>query len=272
MGNCFLHGNAGGESGGLILQFIGSMTAPSNPKENMIWVKTDRAITQFLITRSVGAWTQIAGAVEMVYEASDDYTMTGISTLFFNGKLHGTYGQAWFKPTGLYQSDGAKANPKDAYIYKSGTWVQFSSEKYVVFEAGKGLSAGLTGFSNATCNSNTIVGKNPLYAGPGNGDAIISREKIDVTQYKTATFSGINCGFNGNGNANSSSISAFVGGASTTIASAITSGGATLASNKTVTVDISNVTGSVEFGFRTYSSATYAVSFKNFNLNGIVFS
>ena len=175
-------------------------------------------------------------------------------------------------PTSAQQYIGGQWKNVEAHAYIGGTWVQFSSEKYVVFEAGKGLSAGLTGFSNATCNSNTIVGKNPLYAGNGNGDAIISREKIDVTQYKTATFSGINCGFDGNGNANSSSISAFVGGASTTIASASTTGGATLASNKTVTVDISNVTGSVEFGFKTYSSAAYSVSFKNFNLNGIVFS
>lgn len=116
----------GGGSGGLNLQFVGSMTAPSNPKENMIWVKTDRAITQFLITRSIGAWSQQVGAVEMTYKASDDYTMAGISTLFFNGKLHGVYGQAWFYPTALYQSNGITAEPKDAYIYKSGTWVQFS--------------------------------------------------------------------------------------------------------------------------------------------------
>lgn len=254
--------NMSGGGGGSDLNFsvVGSPTQPENPKENTIWVKTETKIPNWAFSPT--APTAPEGG-----------------TVFFKTALTSSVGfnalrknEIAVLPTSAQQYIGSQWKNVEAHAYIGGKWVQFSSEKYVVFEAGKGLSAGLTGFSNATCNSNTIVGKNPLYAGPGNGDAIISKEKIDVTQYKTATFSGINCGFDGNGNANSSSIYAFVGGASTTIASASTSGGATLASNKTVTVDISNVTGFVEFGFKTYSSAAYAVSFKNFNLNGIVFS
>ena len=204
MGNCFLHGNAGGESGGLILQFIGSMTAPSNPKENMIWVKTDRAITQFLISKSIGAWSVLAGSVEMTYEASDDYTMTGISTLFFVGKLHGTYGQAWFKPTGLYQSDGAKANPKDAYIYKSGTWVQFSWARVYLYNRGDSCNAITGGYQeiskstggtheeSSAMTSNAIHLKVVNYSQHASNIGRSTVNKVNLTNAKTIHISG-NC-------------------------------------------------------------------------------
>lgn len=250
---------------------VACQAAEPAKKEGRIWVKSVVPMTSLEFTNPwIGAGNgsvAIFGDIGGANPASSNNVIE-----VFNTKRNGINHREKIAPTACNQVQNGAWAPVDAYVCHGGTWVQFSSEKYVVFEAGKGLSAGLTGFSNATCNSNTMVGKNPLYAGPGNGDAIISREKIDVTQYKTATFSGINCGFNGNGNVNSSSISAFVGGASTTIASATTSGLATLASNKTVTVDISNVTGPVEFGFRTNSSAAYSVSFNDFNLNGIVFS
>lgn len=186
----------GGSSGGLNLQFVGSLTAPSNPKENMIWVKTDRAITQFLITKSIGAWSVIAGAVEMTYEASNDYTMTGISTLFFNGKLHGTYGQAWFWPTGLYQSDGAKANPKDAYIYKSGTWVQFSWTIVWLYKNGVISDTLGGGMTPVAAHFNDTEGYKPTVT-IGTSDIVVSGFKrhssgaayfnkpLDLTRWKT---------------------------------------------------------------------------------------
>ena len=178
----------GGGSGGFNLQFIGSMTAPSNPKENMIWVKTDRAITQFLISKSIGAWSVIAGAVEMTYKASNDYTMAGISTLFFNGKLHGVYGQAWFYPTTLYQSNGITAEPKDAYIYKSGTWVQFSWTKVYlynngVFAPGQSIAVDNKGNGGAFTAENNVL----RYRCSGMGAFVVSRlsKDIDVTNLTT---------------------------------------------------------------------------------------
>lgn len=250
----------GGGGGGLNFSIVGGLTQPTSPRENTIWVNTE---------------TKISG---WAFSPTEPMSPEG-STVFFKTALTSSVGfnalrknEIAVLPTSAQQYIGGQWKNVEAHVFIGGTWVQFSSEKYVVFEAGKGLSAGLTGFSNATCNSDKIVAKNILYAGPGNGESVISKEKIDVTQYKTATFSGINCNFSGNDNANSSNIYAFVGGASTTIGSTTTSGSATLASNKTITVDISNVTGPVEFGFKTYSSAQYSVSFKNFNLNGIVFS
>ena len=252
--------NANGGGGALNFRVVGSLAQPAEPKENTIWVKTETKILRWEFATTEPTNPESG----MVFFKTALTSSAGFNALRKN--------EIAVLPTAAQQYISGNWKNMEAYAYIGGTWVQFSSEKYVVFEAGKGLSAGLTGFSNATYNSDKIVAKSILGAGSGKGDAVISKEKIDVTQYKTATFSGINCNFSGNGNANSSYIYAFVGGASSTIGSANTSGSATLASNKTVTVDISNVTGPVEFGFRTYSNAAYGVSFKNFNLNGIVFS
>lgn len=250
---------------------VACQSAEPAKKEGRIWVKSSVPMTSF---EFVNPWSGAGnGAVVISGNVGGANPLPTNNVIeVFNTKRNGINHREKIAPTACNQVQNGAWAPVDAYVCHSDTWVQFSSEKYVVFEAGKGLSAGLTGFSNATYNSDKIVAKNPLYAGPGNGDSVISKEKIDVTQYKTATFSGINCGFSANGNANWSSISAFVGSASTTIASTDRIGDFTMASNKTVTVDISNVTGLVEFGFKTYSSATYSVSFKKFNLNGIVFS
>ena len=206
MGEAFLYGN--GEQNLLNFRVIGSLVQPAAPKENMIWVKTDRAITKFLLTRSIGAWSQEVGSVEMTYEASDDYTMTGISTLFFNGKLHGTYGQGWFKPTALYQSNGITAKPKDAYIYKSGTWVQFSWMKVYLYNRGdscnaitgnwKSAATGASGWGNGSVNNQG--GTLNVSAWDVRVACAATNKKIDLSKFKTLTFvvsgaSGMNNGW-----------------------------------------------------------------------------
>lgn len=258
MGEAFLYGN--GEQNPLNFRVIGSLVQPAAPKENTIWVNTDTTITSWVFAPE--APTNPEGG--MIFFKTDKTSPVGFNALRKN--------EITVVPTSAQQYIGGQWKNMEAHAYIGGTWVQFSNVKLVIFAVGQGLGGGVTGFSNASCDSNQIKASKILYAGKGGGDSIVSKESVDVTAYKTATFSGINCRFKGNGNANSSSIVAFVGGASTQIGSAYTDGSATLASNKTVTVDISNVTGPVEFGFKTYSNAAYSVSFNDFNLNGIVFS
>lgn len=252
--------SGGGGGGGLNFAIVGGLTQPAAPKENTIWVKTETSIPSWAFSPTEP--TNPEGGT--VFFRTD---LT--STVSFNALRKN---EIAVLPTSAKQYIGGLWKNMEAHAYIGGTWVQFSSATFEVFVSGKGLGKGLTGFSNASCDSNQIKASKILYAGKGGGDSIVSKESVDVTAYKTATFSGINCRFKGNGNASSSSIAAFVGGASAQIGSAYTDGSATLASNKTVTVDISNVTGPVEFGFKTYSNAAYSVSFNDFNLNGIVFS
>lgn len=258
MGEAFLYGN--GEQNPLNFRVIGSLAQPAAPKENTIWVNTDTTITSWVFAPE--APTNPEGG--MIFFKTDKTSQVGFNALRKN--------EITVLPTSAQQYIGGQWKNMEAHAYIGGTWVQFSNVKLVIFAVGQGLGGGVTGFSNASCDSNQIKASKTLSAGKGGGDSIVSKESVDVTAYKTATFSGINCRFKGNGNANSSSIAAFVGGASTQIGSAYTADSATLASNKTVTVDISNVTGPVKFGFKTYSNAAYSVSFNDFNLNGIVFS
>lgn len=258
MGEAFLYGN--GEQNPLNFRVIGSLVQPAAPKENTIWVNTDTTITSWVFAPE--APTNPEGG--MIFFKTDKTSPVGFNALRKN--------EIAVLPTSAQQYIGGQWKNMEAHAYIGGTWVQFSNVKLVIFAVGRGLGGGVTGFSNASCDSNQIKASKTLLASNKGGDSIVSKESVDVTAYKTATFSGINCRFKGNGNANSSSIAAFVGGASAQIGSAYTDGSATLASNKTVTVDISNVTGPVEFGFKTYSNAAYSVSFNDFNLNGIVFS
>ena len=258
MGEAFLYGN--GEQNPLNFRVIGSLVQPAAPKENTIWVNTDTTITSWVFAPE--APTNPEGG--MIFFKTDKTSPVGFNALRKN--------EIAVLPTSAQQYIGGQWKNMEAHAYIGGTWVQFSNVKLVIFAVGRGLGGGVTGFSNASHDSNRIKASKILYASKGGGDSIVSKESVDVTAYKTATFSGINCGFNANGNANSSSISVFVGGASGNIGVTTTGGSATLASNKTVTVDISNITGAVQFGVKTYSSANYAVSFKDFNLNGIEFS
>lgn len=46
MGTAYLYGN-GGSGGGLNFKLVGGTTEPANPKENLIWIKTDVAISGY---------------------------------------------------------------------------------------------------------------------------------------------------------------------------------------------------------------------------------
>lgn len=50
MGTVFLHGNGGSGGGGLNFRVIGGTSAPTNPKENDIWVNTDVKITSYIFS------------------------------------------------------------------------------------------------------------------------------------------------------------------------------------------------------------------------------
>ena len=125
MGQCFLYGNGGGLSN-LRLQIYGGLTAPTNPKEHTIWVKTGTPITQWILTQKPTAWAETAGSVDIVYEASCSYNFSDAEIAVYNGKLNGIYGQWWMRLTDCYQSDGSTLKSVDAYVYINGSWVQFS--------------------------------------------------------------------------------------------------------------------------------------------------
>lgn len=95
--------NTGG-GGGLNFKVVGGTTAPSNPKENMIWVNTSTKITSYIFSA-----TQPTGSAGMVW----------IST--------GTSSTAEFN---ALKKNGIQVYPLSAKQYISGAWVGETAKIY----------------------------------------------------------------------------------------------------------------------------------------------
>lgn len=202
MGKCFLYGNGGGISR-LKLQIYGGLTAPTNPKEHTIWVKTETPITQWILTKEADAWAELAGSVVIVYEASHSYNFSDAEIDVYNGKLNGIYGQWWMRLLYCYQSNGSGLKSVDAYVYVNGSWVQFSSTR-IYLTNGSDKCFSLTGGwseirwywdSYATGNvptanwtDNGVVLTAPRTPGPGG--LIVTKNAINLTNASSIT---INC-------------------------------------------------------------------------------
>lgn len=94
----------GGGSGGLNFQVIGGTTAPSNPKENMIWVNTSTKITSYVFSA-----TQPTGSAGMVWISTG--TSSGVE---FNA----------------LKKNGIQVYPISAKQYVSGAWVDVTAKSY----------------------------------------------------------------------------------------------------------------------------------------------
>lgn len=97
--------NTGGGGGGLNFQVIGGATAPSNPKENTIWVNTDVKIT---------TWAFSATEPEAPVEG-----MVWITT--------GTSSSAEFN---TLKKNGIQVYPLSAKQYVGGSWVDVEAKSY----------------------------------------------------------------------------------------------------------------------------------------------
>lgn len=99
----------------------------STPKEYTIGIVTTVPITEWIMNAKQGVWGKTAGSVNITFESTSTYDDATLNTRLLKGKLNGLYGEAWIKLTGCYQSDGEKNVAVSAYIYKRGSWIQFSA-------------------------------------------------------------------------------------------------------------------------------------------------
>jgi len=99
----------GGGGGGLNFQIIGGTTAPSNPKENMIWVDTDAKITSYAFSATepteptdgmVWIYTEMSSGAEFNALKKNSIQVYPISV---NQYISGAWEE---KPSSLYQNGG----------------------------------------------------------------------------------------------------------------------------------------------------------------------
>ena len=107
MAQCFLYGNG---SAGAGLTIVSGLTEPVKPKENMIWVKSDKAGKKYVFA-----------------EAAPEAPAEGL--IWFSATGDGIITQA-----NVY-ADGAW-NRVDAYMYLSGAWVHIASAIVYLYNKG----------------------------------------------------------------------------------------------------------------------------------------
>lgn len=116
--------NAGGGGGGLNFKVVGGTTQPENPKENTIWVNTDRPITSWAFSTDAPG----SPADGMVWIKTGFGSATPFNALKKN--------EVQVCPFSTQQYlDGAWAD-KTAMIYADGIWSLFHPSKEYVIQNG----------------------------------------------------------------------------------------------------------------------------------------
>ena len=215
MGQCFLHGN-GGVSG---LQVVSGLTEPGNPRENMVWVKSDKAGRKYVF-------------------AKEEPGSPSEGLIWFHVTSVGVITQADVYVGGVWVV-------ADTFMYLSGAWVQIATSwDGTLFDAGNQYEA-VTGGYNLTVFTLT---DGELYTGYMSNKVAEARtvNKINITKYNTLN---IKCFSNiGNSGGRGSSKFGFHSGSTDNFAAykSIDTNASTL---KEYTLDISSLTGEYYFDF-----------------------
>ena len=93
MGQCFLYGNGSASTG---LTIVSGLTEPVKPKENMIWVKSDKAGKKYVFAEAAPE-APFEGLIWFLASSAGAITRTSVYT-----------GGAWI--------------PTFAYMYLAGSW------------------------------------------------------------------------------------------------------------------------------------------------------
>ena len=180
-----------GSGGGVPLNFkvVGGTSAPSNPKENTIWINTDAEITSWVFSA-----TQPETATEgMAWIYTGSVSPQGFNALkkncimiyplatkqYVNG--------AWVEKVAKIYQNGVWADWWNGELYTAGNeWISITGSWY-----GKpwAVSSGAGAASNATVEKNDTYIKMSLNA-TQKGGVLLTTKKIDLTDFSTLTFNG----------------------------------------------------------------------------------
>ena len=154
MGMSFLHGQNGGGSD---LNFATnaysseSELLASAPKENTLGVVTNIPPSAWGFYNAAPGWEDAEGMVYFVVPL-----FTSVEAASFNATKK--Y-RLWLAPTGCYQRISGAWKSMTAYIYKGGSWLQFSYNRLYLFNNGDQCTAVTGGWngSTTTTDGNTYL-------------------------------------------------------------------------------------------------------------------
>ena len=185
MGTAFLYGNGGsGGTGALLINVVGGLTQPTNPREGTIWVNTSAAEPDYILSAnqpgnpSSGlAWIKLGSdGVSLPVDKKGTLAINLAGCTVYSGT-------AW--------------ENVDAWVYTGGQWVQFSQQRYYLIENGVIVapSAGWGGRATTDNNDNYEEAKAPTISNVSGGLKIYvsglqyirslyaTKAQIDITKY-----------------------------------------------------------------------------------------
>jgi hypothetical protein len=158
----------GGGGGGLNFKVIGGTTAPSNPKENTIWINTSTAITDWVFSA-----TQPTAASGRVWISTGTSSSIEFNALKKNG--------IQVYPLSVKQYVSNKWVDKTAKSYQNGSWVDWV---FYLFSAEKGINKGSWNKAVESNGSFSVSDSAITISNSSNGSAwasVINTEPIDTT-------------------------------------------------------------------------------------------
>ena len=176
MGEAFITRRGGG-SAGLNFRVIGDTIAPGSPKENDIWVNTDRNISEWCFSSDDPLYFGSESAQDMVWITTGTSSTVAFDALKKNGiQVYPLYAKQYV--SGAWVDKTAKS-------WQGGKWVEWISD-LVIFEAGKGsVQAASTkkGGGTITVSTSKIT---------FSGDDVVyyTTSKINTAGYKTLRLTG----------------------------------------------------------------------------------
>lgn len=105
---------------------VAGTSSPSSPKENTIWVKTSTVVAVSFGPSAMPSYSATANSVYIGYAPTSSSTSSGNRLSFIKQK--GNISSVPGELLSCYQYQSYTWKKVYAYIYKSGSWVQFSSE------------------------------------------------------------------------------------------------------------------------------------------------
>lgn len=186
------NGNLGGGSGGLNFKVVGGTTAPSNPKDNTIWVNTNVPIT---------GWTFSATQPEAPADGKDGpvwFQTSAASTVEFNA-LKKNVIQVYPVSASQYISGEWAAKTAKSWQYSkwadwwNGELYQDGNEYTAITGGWIGTPKGYASDANTAGTPTITRGEEAMTMQMATlaGAMIHTAKKIDLTDYSTLVFDGI---------------------------------------------------------------------------------
>ena len=125
MGKAFLYGNGQGGSNQVLINVVGGLTQPENPKYGTIWIRTSTPINVWEVFPVTPVWDAGEGHVYIQNVPATDGNPPNFTALDYSRK---PYGAIWLRLSGAMQRVNGAWVRQDAWVWRD-NWIHFSSPR-----------------------------------------------------------------------------------------------------------------------------------------------